>query len=124
MTESPDYDRILQANLALVFGEGDRARRAQAIAEIYAQDAVLYEPAGEAKGQRAIGEAVESLLSTLPPDFRFRPTGPAVGHHGLGRLRWTGGAPGEPEAVTGTDVARIAEGKIQALYVFIDPAAA
>ena len=81
-----DYDRLMQANLARVFGERDPARRTKAIAELYADDATLYEPDASATGHSAISQAVNALLSTLPPDFVFAPIGPAVGHHGFGRL--------------------------------------
>ena len=124
IAKSIDYDGLMQANLARVFGERDPARRIKAIAELYADDATLYEPEALAKGQTAISHAVEALLSSLPPTFVFTAIGPAVGHHGMGRLRWQSGPPNGPAAVTGTDVARIEGGRIQTLHVFFDPAAA
>jgi hypothetical protein len=124
-SKSIDYDSLMQANLARVFGERDAARRMKAIAELYADDAVLYEPPDtSATGHAAISEAVEALLSNLPPNFAFTAMGPAVGHHGMGRLRWRSGPPKGPAAVTGTDVARFEGGRIQSLHVFLDPAAA
>ena len=60
-----------------------------------------------AKGHAAINQAVEGLLANLPPNFVFTAIGPAVGHHGMGRLRWQSGPPNGPAAVTGTDVARL-----------------
>lgn len=116
-----DDDRILLANLTRVFGERDRARRTAAIRDLYAPDAVLYEPDGVATGHDEIADAVEALLASLPPAFVFSPIGPAVGHHGLARLRWRSGPPEGPVAVTGTDVARIEAGRIASLHVFIDP---
>jgi hypothetical protein len=122
--KSIDYDGLMQANLARVFGERDTNRRMKAIAELYADDAVLYEPPdASATGHAVINEAVEALLSNLPPSFVFTAIGPAVGHHGMGRLRWRSGPPDGPAAVTGTDVARIEGGKIQTLHVFLDPTA-
>jgi hypothetical protein len=124
-SKSIDYDSLMQANLARVFGERNAARRIKAIAELYADDAVLYEPPDtSATGHAAISEAVEALLSNLPPNFAFTAMGPAVGHHGMGRLRWQAGPPNGPAAVTGTDVARFEGGRIQTLHVFLDPAAA
>jgi hypothetical protein len=120
-----DYDSLMQANLARVFGERDASRRTKAIAELYADDATLYEPPDtSATGHAAINQAVEALLANLPPDFAFTSIGPAVGHHGMGRLRWRSGPPNGPAAVTGTDVARIEGGRIQSLHVFLDPAGA
>src|ERR1700686_5273014 len=119
-----DYDRLMQSNLARVFGERDAARRTKAIAELYADDATLYEPDASATGHAAISQAVNALLSSLPPNFAFTAIGPAVGHHGVGRLRWQAGPPNGPVAVTGTDVARFEAGRIQTLHVFLDPAGA
>jgi len=121
---SIDYERLMQANLVRVFGERDAKRRIAAISELYAEDAVLYEPDAWAKGHAAISQAVDALLSSLPPNFAFTAIGPAVGHHGVGRLRWQSGPPNGPVAVTGTDVARIESGRIQTLHVFIDPTGA
>lgn len=116
-----DYDGLMQANLARVFGEHDSSRRRKAIEQLYAPDATLYEPDTEAKGHTAINKAVEALLSHLPPNFSFSAIGPAVGHHNIGRLRWQAGPAGGPVAVTGTDVAHFDSGRIHSLYVFLDP---
>jgi hypothetical protein len=124
-TKTIDYDGLMQANLARVFGERDASRRMRAIAELYADDATLYEPPdATATGLAAISQAVETLLSSLPPNFVFTAIGPAVGHHGMGRLRWRSGPPDGPAAVTGTDVAQIERGRIQTLHVFLDPTGA
>ena len=124
-TKTIDYDSLMQANLARVFGERDTSRRMKAIAELYADNATLYEPPdASATGYAAINQAVEALLAHLPPNFVFTSIGPAVGHHGMGRLRWRSGPPDGPAAVTGTDVARIEGGRIQALHVFLDPTGA
>jgi hypothetical protein len=119
--ESIDYDGLMQANLARVFGERDASRRLSAIAELYADDAILYEPDASAIGHAAINKAVGELLSSLPPGFTFTATGRAVGHHGIGRLRWQSGPANGPVAVTGTDVAHFQGGLIHSLYVFLDP---
>ena len=119
--ESIDYDGLMQANLVRVFGERDAARRIEAIRELYADDATLHEPHASTTGHAAISQAVQTLLSSLPPNFVFTALGPAVGHHGVGRLRRQSGPPNGPAAVTGTDVARIEGGRIQTLHVFLDP---
>jgi hypothetical protein len=114
---------LLHANLERVFSQRDGVLRLEAIRVLYAEDAVLYEPDAVATGHTAICQAVETLLSHLPPAFAFTASGPAVGHHGMARLRWAGGPPDGPALVTGTDVAGIANGRIQTLHVFLDPAA-
>lgn len=128
MTKQPgaptDYDRLMQANLANVFNERDAGKRMQAIGELYAEEAVLYEPPDTAaEGHAAISDAVIRLLASLPPDFVFTSTGPALGHHGTGRLRWQAGPSNGPVAINGMDVARFEDGLIHSLYVFIEPAA-
>ncbi len=121
---SVDYDRLMQANLASVFNERDAGKRIRAIGELYAEGAVLYEPPDTAaKGHAAISEAVTRLLATLPPDFAFAAAGPALGHHGIGRLRWQAGPPNGPVAVNGMDVAHFQDGRIRSLHVYIEPAA-
>jgi hypothetical protein len=85
---------------------------------------VLYEPGASATGHAAISQAVDALLSSLPPNFALAAIGPAVGHHGVGRLRWQAAPPNGPVAVTGTDVARFEGGLIQTLHVFLDPTGA
>jgi len=121
---SIDYERLMQANLARVFGERDAKRRIAAILELYAEDAVLYEPDASATGHAAISQALDALLSSLPPNFAFTAIGPTIGHHGVGRLRWRSGPSNGPVALTGTDVARFEGGRIQTLHVFLDPTGA
>jgi hypothetical protein len=120
--ESIDYDGLMQANAVRVFSERDPARRLDAIRELYTADAILTEPEGVSKGEAAISDAVAALLSKLPPAFAFTSIGAAIGHHGVGRLLWRAGPPNGPPAVTGMDVAHFKDGRIQALYVFLDPA--
>ena len=121
--ESIDYDGLMQANASRVFSERDPVLRLHAIRELYTADAVLTEPEGVFKGEAAISNAVTELLSKLPSAFAFTPTGAAIGHHGVGRLRWEAGPPGGPAAANGMDIAHFKGGRIQALYVFLDPAA-
>ena len=123
-SEAIDYNRLMQANLTRVFNEHDAGRRIVAIRELYAEDAVLYEPDASAKGHAAISEAVTALLGHLPPNFVFSAAGPAIGHHNIGRLRWRSGPPDGPVAVTGMDVAHFEHGRIHSIYVFLEPAGA
>lgn len=119
---TPDYDHLMKANLERVFSERDAARRMEAIRELYAEGAALYEPHAAVRGHEAISHAVGDLLASLPPDFIFSASTPAVGHHGAGRIKWQGGPRGGAVAVTGIDVAFIEDGHISALHVFLDPA--
>lgn len=88
MKETINFDALMRANLARVFGERDVGRRRAALEELYTADAKLYEPDSVSTGRDAICGAVEALIARLPPKLVFTPVGIAVGHHGLGRLAW------------------------------------
>lgn len=123
-TSAIDYDHVMQANLASVFNQRDDGKRIEAVIELYAEDAILYEPPDTAvEGHAAISEAVTRLLSSIPQNFVFTSTGPALGHHDLGRLRWQAGPPESPITVNGMDIARFRDGRIHSLHVFIEPTA-
>lgn len=124
MAAATDYHRLMQANLVSVFNERDACKRIEAIVRIYAVDAVLYEqPDTALEGHAVISDAVTRLLASLPPNFAFTAKGPALGHHGLGRLHWQAGPPNGLVAVNGMDVAQFRDGQIQSLHVFIEPTA-
>ena len=116
-----DYDLLMQANLARVFGENNADKRINAIRQLYTEDAVLNEADASAKGHAAINEAVTSLLASLPPGFVFRSIGPAIGHHNIGRLKWRSGPPDGPSVVTGMDIAHFEGNLIHSLFVFLEP---
>jgi hypothetical protein len=115
-----DYDAIMQANLVRVFGEHDPSRRIEAIRELYHADASLLELDRAVHGHEAISQVVTDLLTHLPPRTAFNAVRPASGHHGVGRLQWRSVSPGAEATITGTDVARVDEGRIRSLHVFLD----
>lgn len=119
-TTEPDYDHLLRSNLERVFNERDAGKRAKAIDELFVPDPVMYEPAAVVNGRAAISEVAGRLLEQFGPTFRFTPIGKAVGHHGLGMLRWEAGPEGGPVAVTGSDTARIVDGRIDHLWVLLN----
>jgi hypothetical protein len=119
----PDYDHLLRANLERVFNERDAARRSAAMAEIFVDDPVMYEPSKVVNGREAISEIAGALLEQFGPTFRFTPVAPAVGHHGFAVLRWKAGPDEHTVAVTGSDAAEFAGGRIARLWVLLDPPA-
>ena len=112
---------VLQANLKRVFNERDPARRRQAIEELYAADAVLYEQDAKYSGTDAIARAVTHLLASLPPALVFALVAPVLENHEMGKLLWKGQLPDGTAVVTGTDVAQIEGGRIRTIHVFVDP---
>lgn len=119
--EEPDYDHLLRSNLNRVFNEREAARRAAAVAELFVEEPVMFEPDKVITGRGAISEVAGQLLERFGPTFRFTPLAPAVGHHGLGVLHWQAGPEGGPVAVTGADAARIVDGRIAQLWVLLNP---
>lgn len=118
---STGYESLMQAHLYRVFAERDVQKRRAAIRELYAEGVVVYELGVEANGHDGVDHTVNAILSKAPPSFVFGTFGQAIGHHGMGRMRWHFGPAGAPPVVTGLDVVQIVDGKITKLYVFVDP---
>lgn len=116
-----DFDGLLRANLEQVFNERDDTKRAAAIAALYTQAPVMYEPSRPVQGQADISRVASDLLKQFGPTFRFKAEGSAVGHHGMATLRWTAGEPNALPVVQGFDTAEIVDGRIARLWVLIDP---
>lgn len=117
----PDYDFLLRSNLERVFNERDAERRAAALAELYVEDPIMFEPDGVVRGRDAIGAVAGKLLDQFGPTFTFTPAGLTVGHHGLAVLRWRAGPHGGPVTITGADAAEFESGRIVRLWVLLDP---
>jgi hypothetical protein len=113
---------LMRRNLYEVFNERDPDRRAAAIADVYSADPVFYEQDNVVEGREALKVRVQALLDEAP-GFAFSAEGEATENHNLGRLTWHLGPAGAPPVVTGTDVAITGDGRIQALYTFIEQTA-
>jgi hypothetical protein len=110
---------LLHRNLQDVFGEGDAARRRAAIDELYTEDCVLYAPPGMIVGREALDRFAGELRATHP-HFAYTPHGAPQALHNAGRLAWGSGPRGEAPEYTGLDMIIVRDGKIAALYVFLD----
>jgi hypothetical protein len=121
MSAAPtSLEQLMERNVSEVFSERDPGQRRRAIAELYAEDCASYDENGESIGQAAISDQVGRILDESPPGFAFSQVGPAEVIHDLGRLRWQSGPAGAPPVLSGMDVAVFANGKIRALYTFIE----
>jgi hypothetical protein len=110
---------LLNRNLPEVFGEGDAARRRAAIVELYTEDCVLYAPPGVFVGREALDKFAGELRATHP-HYVYTPHGAPQVLHNSGRLAWGSGPKGETPEYTGVDFIIARDGKIAALYVFLD----
>jgi hypothetical protein len=113
-------ETLLNRNLPEVFGEGDPARRRAAIQELYTEDCVLYVPPGTFVGHDALDKFAGDLRATHP-HYVYTLNGAAQVLHNSGRLAWGSGPKGETPAYTGVDFIIARDGKIAALYVYLDP---
>jgi len=111
---------LLRRNLQEVFGEGNPARRRAAIEALYTDDCVLYVPPGVFTGHDALDKFAGELRATHP-HFAYEPHGDPQALHNAGRLAWGSGPRGEKPDYTGMDLIIVRDGKIAALYVFLDP---
>jgi hypothetical protein len=123
-SETPQrIHELLDRNLQEVFGEGDAQRRRAAIDELWAEDAVLYVPPGIVEGREAIDKFAGDLRATHP-HYVYAPHGAPQVLQNAGRIAWSSGPrDGSPE-YTGWDVIIVCDGRIAALYVFLDEATA
>jgi hypothetical protein len=110
---------LLNRNLPEVFGEGDPARRKAAIRELYTEDCTLYAPPGMFVGHDALDKFADDLRATHP-HFVYTPHGAPQVLHNSARLAWGSGPEGETPAYTGVDFIIVRDGKIEALYVYLD----
>ena len=119
-TESANRIReLLDRNLQEVFGESDDERRRATIDELWAEDGVLYVTPGMIVGREAIDKFAGELRATHP-NFVYTPHGTPQVLHDAGRLAWGSGPRGETPKYTGWDVITVRDGRISALYVFLD----
>jgi SnoaL-like domain len=119
--ESADrIHELLRRNLQEVFGEGDAKRRRAAIDELWTENGALYAPPGVIVGRDAIDKFAGELRATHP-NFVYTPIGEPQALHNAGRLAWGSGPRGEAPDYTGWDIIIVEDGRIAALYVFLDP---
>jgi hypothetical protein len=71
---------LLTRNLHDVFGENDPARRRAAIAEIFTEDCVFYEPRGVYRGRDAIDRVAGAIKATHPGPRNWAMAGGSNGY--------------------------------------------
>lgn len=113
-------ERIIERNLLEVFNGRDADSRRTTIDELWDKDGVFIDPGGVHEGVEKINAVAELLLAQFE-GYVFSVRGPGQSIHGVGRLPWSYGPPVDPRRMTGTDVGVTKDGKLTALYVFIDP---
>jgi hypothetical protein len=111
---------LLLRNLHDVFGEIDPVCRRAAIAEIFHEDAVFYDPNKNVYRGRDEIDRIAGVIKAAHPDFRYRTLASPEEIGDGGRVRWVSGSPGQPPAYAGTDFIIARDGRIAAVYLFFD----
>jgi hypothetical protein len=103
------------------FGEEDPLRRRAIIDEIWSEDGVFYDPhSGSSYQGRDEIDRIAGVIKADHPEFRYQPiTEPEVLGNSA-RVKWVSGRPGEPPAYAGTDFVIARDGRLAAVYYFID----
>jgi hypothetical protein len=117
---SHTVETLLHRNLHEVFSECDEARRRRAIGELMTGDVIFSDHNGRQTGPDAVNAAVTALHARFP-EFVFTERTPPQTIADAGHVHWQFGPSGEPPRVTGMDFVVVRDGKIAALYVFLDP---
>ncbi|MGI4865128.1 MAG: nuclear transport factor 2 family protein [Janthinobacterium lividum] len=99
----------------------DFTSRTSAIAEVYADNLTFIDPHQEFVGREHFDGFLQGLHQKFPGAV-FQLAQPIDVHHGIARILWQFGPPANPTAVTGQDTVVLADGKVQAIYVFLDKA--
>ena len=105
---------LMLDNLFAVFNVRDPERRIEAIVRNYTEDVTWTEPDRTTRGREAMNERAQELLDGLP-GFVFTTAGPVRVSGDLGLLAFHMGAPEQPPAVSGIDVALVRDGQIAVL---------
>jgi hypothetical protein len=117
-TQPERIRELMLANLFAVFNERDPESRLEAIARNYTEDVTWSDPDGTIHGHEALNEQAQRLLDRMP-DFVFSAAGPVHVSRDLGVLAFNLGAPEQPPAVSGVDVALVRDGRIAVLHTLL-----
>ncbi|ONM50157.1 nuclear transport factor 2 family protein [Nocardia donostiensis] len=97
----------------------DPTARKAAVARVFAADAAYTDPLMAVRGHEEIDAGIAAAQGQFP-GWVFRLAGPIDAHHDQVRFTWELGPVDGPAVVIGFDVAVVAEGRISAVYGFLD----
>ncbi|WP_067655378.1 nuclear transport factor 2 family protein [Nocardia harenae] len=97
----------------------DPAARRAAITRAFTADAEYTDPLMAVRGHDEIDAGIAAAQAQFP-GWEFRLAGEPDGHHDQVRFTWELGPAGAAPVVIGFDVAVLAEGRIGAVYGFLD----
>ncbi|RZS87501.1 SnoaL-like protein [Motilibacter rhizosphaerae] len=118
MADTPT--ELVTASLLHVFGERDADARHAAVAAVFSADVQFRDAEGEVSGRERREQKIAGLFASAPGDWIFQVRGAAQALGDVARISWSFGPPAGPAAVTGTDIAFTAEGRITRMLTFLD----
>ncbi|VWX55704.1 Polyketide cyclase [Burkholderiales bacterium 8X] len=101
------------------WNETDAARRLDLLQAGWTEDARYIDPMAKAEGRTQIAALIEGVQQRFP-GFRFKLKGTPDAHGEHLRFSWMLGPEGAQDLIEGTDFARLAAGKLQAVTGFLD----
>ena len=100
------------------YGEPDRVRRAEIIANVWAEDGRLVDPPATGEGHDGISALADAVQQQFP-GHRFRRTSGIDSHNDVLRYAWELVGPDGAIALTGMDVGRIGpDGRLREITGF------
>lgn len=105
-----------------MWNEKDSASRTALIAEIWSEDGSYVDPMLKGDGRDGIDEMVGRVHAKYP-DHAFQRTSAVDAHNDRIRFNWSLAAPNEPPMVNGVDFGVVADGRLQSITGFFEPAA-
>ena len=112
---------LVARNLSSIFNQRDGSKRRAALKELWSADGVFWSAEGTYVGNRAIDQAAASHLRRYP-EYDFTTVGEVDEIPDAARMRWAFGIVGSTPALMGLDVITVLDGRIVAMYRFLDGA--
>jgi hypothetical protein len=112
----PHLTTLVDAHLA-AYGNPDKAERDSAIAAIWAADGALVDPPLTGEGHAGISDLAAAVQSQFA-GHTFRRVSDVDAHHDVLRYAWELVGPDGTVAVSGLDVAVVADGRLQRVAGF------
>ena len=111
-----DLTTLVDTHLA-AYGNPDKAARDAAIAEVWAADGAVVDPPLTGEGHAGISDLAAAVQSQFA-GHTFRRTSDIDTHHDVARYAWELVGPDGTVAVSGLDVAVVADGRLQRIAGF------
>ena len=115
-----DIQDLIQRYIG-TWNEADPQRRRALVADVFTEAATYTDPLAAVRGHEGIDQFIAAAQAQFA-GLRFSLGSPIDAHHDQARFTWHLGPPGAEPVVIGFDVAVVQDGRLGAVYGFIDRA--